>query len=264
MHSKEEVLNKLKLKNENLTANLTDPKTGQIYKYSIVNETTLWRAQTLFTKEPITIEWIRSFKKNKIFFDVGANVGMYSIFASLNSHVAVYAFEPESNNFQTLMNNIDQNNLSDLITPYPIGLSDNTELSKLQISKFEAGSSHHTVGENLLDHENLEVISNNFSQGIFSTTIDDLCFKWNLPIPSYLKIDVDGIESKIIEESTKTLSSSDLESVLIEINENREQDTSIIKTLNKIGFSYDKDQVNKARRESGPHKGYAEYLFVKR
>ena len=264
MHSKEEVLDKLKIKNEKLTANITDPETGQIFKYNIVNETTLWRAQTLFVKEPITIEWIRGFKKNKIFFDVGANVGMYSIFAALNSKVVVYAFEPESNNFQTLMNNIDQNNLSDFITPYPIGLSDITELSKLQISKFEAGSSHHTVGENLLDHKNLEAISNNFSQGIFSTTIDDLCFRWKLPIPSYLKIDVDGIESKIIEESKKTLSSSDLESVLIEINENREQDTVIINTLNKLGFSYDKDQVNKARRESGPHKGYAEYLFIKR
>lgn len=263
MHSKEEVLNKLKLKNEKLTANVTDPKTGQIFKYSIVNEITLWRAQTLFIKEPITIEWIRSFEKNKIFFDVGANVGMYSIFASMNSNVTVYSFEPESNNFQTLMNNITQNNLSDFIIPYPIGLSDRTELSKLQISKFEAGSSHHTVGENYLDHKNLEIISNNFSQGIFSTTIDDLCFRWKLPIPSYLKIDVDGIESKIIEESKKTLSSSQLKSVLIEINENREQDTTIINTLKKIGFSYDKDQVNKARRESGPHKGYAEYLFIK-
>ena len=263
MHSKEEFLNKLKLKNEKLTANVNDPKTGQLFKYTIVNETTLWRAQTLFTKEPITIEWIRSFKKSKVFFDIGANVGMYSIFAALNNAISVYAFEPESNNFQTLMNNIDQNNLTNLITPFPIGLSNKTELSKLQISKFEAGSSHHTVGENLLDHKNLEKISNNFFQGIFSSTIDDLCFKWGLPIPTYLKIDVDGIESKIIDESEKTLSSSELESVLIEINENREQDTSIINTMKKIGFSFDKDQVNEARRKSGPHKGYAEYLFIK-
>ena len=113
---------------------------------------------------------------------------MYSIFAALNSNVSVFAFEPESNNFQTLMNNIDQNNLYKFITPYPIGISNNTELSELQISKFEAGSSHHTVGKNLLDHKNLEVISNSFSQGIFSTTIDDLCFNWKLPIPSYLSV----------------------------------------------------------------------------
>ena len=67
-----------------------------------------WTARnyaTLFIKEPITIDWIRSFKKNNIFYDVGANVGMYSIFAALISDVKVYAFEPESNNFQTLMQN---------------------------------------------------------------------------------------------------------------------------------------------------------------
>ena len=264
MQSKEEVLNKIKLKNERLTANVSDPITKKTLKYSIVNEMTLWRAQTLFTKEPITIEWIRGFENNKVFFDVGANVGMYTIFAALNYNVNVYAFEPESNNFQTLMDNIDQNNLNDFVIPFPIGISDKTELSNLQISKFEAGSSHHTVGKKLLDHKNLEIIPNNFSQGIFSTTLDDLCFKWNLPIPSYLKIDVDGIESKIIDESKKTLSSSNLKSVLIEINENREQDASIIKTFIKMGFSFDKDQVNDARRKSGPHAGYAEYLFIKK
>ena len=55
---------------------------------------------------------------------------MYSIFAALVKEVKVYAFEPESNNFQTLMQNIADNNLVDLISPFPIGISDKTELSK--------------------------------------------------------------------------------------------------------------------------------------
>ena len=41
------------------------------------------------------------------------------------------------------------------------------------------------------------------------------------------------------------------------------KDISIINTLKKIGFNFDNDQVNQARRKSGPHKGYAEYLFYK-
>ena len=88
-------------------------------------------------------------------------------------------------------------------------------------------------------------------------------FSLEITYPSYLKIDVDGIEGKIISESKKILSSSKLESILIEINENRDQDISIINTLKKIGFNFDNDQVNQARRKSGPHKGYAEYLFYK-
>ena len=37
----------------------------------------------------------------------------------------------------------------------------------------------------------------------------------------------------------------------------------ISKKLKKIGFNYDQEQVEKAKRKSGPHKGYAEYLFFK-
>ena len=263
MNQNNKFFDKLKLKQELLTANVTDPITKNIIKYNIVNKTTLWRAETLFTKEPITIKWIRSFKKNKTMFDIGANVGMYSIYAALTRMVNVYAFEPESNNFQNLMQNLIINNLNEFISPFQIGISNKTEITRLQISNFESGSSHHTVGENQLDHNTLERIPSNVSQGIFSTTLDELCFKWNLPIPSYLKIDVDGIESKIIAEANKTLSDTNLESVLIEINENREQDIFIINTLKKLGFSYDKNQVEDAKRKSGPHKGYAEYLFFK-
>ena len=39
----------------------------------------LFRAETFKTKEPETIEWIDSFKKNSVFWDIGANVGIYSL-----------------------------------------------------------------------------------------------------------------------------------------------------------------------------------------
>jgi len=263
MQNKDEFLKKLKLKQEKIIANVSDPVTNKKIKFNVVNDVTLYRAQTLFTKEPITINWIRNFKKNSTFFDIGANVGIYSIYAALSRSVNVYSFEPESSNFHILMENIIINNLNNFIIPFPLGISNKTELTKLQLSLFQTGQSHHTVGENLLDHTTLEAISNNFFQGIFSTTLDELCFKWNLPIPSYLKIDVDGIESKIIEEAKNTLLNPILESLLIEINENREQDIFIINFLKKIGFRFDKDQVDKARRKSGPHKDYAEYLFYK-
>ncbi len=263
MKNNDDFIKKLKVKQEKLTANVIDPITKETIKYNIVNETTLWRAQTIFNKEPITINWIRGFKKNKFMFDIGANVGIYSIYAAITKLVKVYAFEPESNNFQNLMQNIKINNLNTSVTPFPIGISDVTEMSKLQISNFEPGSSHHTVGKNHLDHNTLNIINSELTQGVFSTTLDDLCFKWNLPIPSYLKIDVDGIENKIIEKAQNVLKDSNLDSILIEINENRNEDINIINILSKFGFNYDKDQVANARRKSGLHEGYAEYLFYK-
>ena len=38
------------------------------------------RYKTMFTKEIDTINWIDNFENEKIFWDIGANVGIYSIY----------------------------------------------------------------------------------------------------------------------------------------------------------------------------------------
>ena len=258
----EEFKKRLKSKELTLIKTIKDKESSLQMKFSITNNLTLWRAHSLYTKEPITIQWIRNFKKNSVFFDVGANVGMYTIFAAVISQSNVYSFEPESNNFQILMENILLNNLKNKITAYPLGLGNKTELTKLYLSSFVQGSSHHNVGETV-DH-NLKPRKFDYEQGIFSTSLNDLINKWKLPVPNYLKIDVDGLEYKIIEESLSILNNHHLESVLIEINPNRKEDEKIINTFTACGFSYDKQQVEKATRLDGPHKGYAEYLFFRK
>ena len=94
---------------------------------------------------------------------------MYSIFAGYVSDVKVYSFEPESNNFQVLMENILLNNLVSKISPYPIGISNLSGLTTLYLSNFKKGSSHHVVGESL-DH-NLNKKEAKLKQGIFSSTL---------------------------------------------------------------------------------------------
>ena len=53
--------------------------------FFIPNQTTQWRVETFFTKEPETLEWIDGFVNSKkiIFWDIGANIGLYSIYAAL-------------------------------------------------------------------------------------------------------------------------------------------------------------------------------------
>ena len=74
-------------------------------------------------KEPDMIEWIESFNRNDILFDVGANIGLYSIFASKQGIKKVIAFEPEALNFALLNQNIFLNNEQDRIVPLNVGLS---------------------------------------------------------------------------------------------------------------------------------------------
>ena len=88
----EEFNKKLSIKKEKLIVTITDNISSKKINYSISNDKTLWRAKTLFTKEPITINWIRNFKKDSVFFDVGANVGMYSVFAAIINDIKVFSF----------------------------------------------------------------------------------------------------------------------------------------------------------------------------
>ena len=79
----------LKQKEDLLLAKIEDPITEKIIKFSLKGETTYYRAKTLFTKEPETIDWIRKFEKDSVFYDIGANVGVYSLFSSLE-HLMIF------------------------------------------------------------------------------------------------------------------------------------------------------------------------------
>ena len=147
----DELKNKLSTKNKKLIASIVDKLSNKKMNFLVSNEMTFFRVKSLFSKEPITIDWIRSFENNSIFYDIGANVGMYSIFAAVVNNSKVFSFEPEANNFQTLMENLILNNLSDKIIPYPIAISDKTSFTTLHMNIFDKGSSHHAVGKSL-DH----------------------------------------------------------------------------------------------------------------
>ena len=64
-------------------------------RYVADSQAAEFRIKTLFVKEPMTIEWMHSFRPDEIMLDVGANIGMYSCYAAKIIGARVYAFEPE-------------------------------------------------------------------------------------------------------------------------------------------------------------------------
>src|SRR3954466_10808308 len=94
---------------------------------------TRWRVESIYEKEPWTLEWIATFEPGEIFLDCGANVGMYSIWAAVTRGVRVYAFEPESQNYALLNRNIMLNSVSGAVDAFCLGLSDTAGLSKLHM-----------------------------------------------------------------------------------------------------------------------------------
>lgn len=229
--------------------------------FATPNLATKFRVDTLRSKEPDTIAWIGSFARDAVLVDIGANVGMYSIWAGKTRGVRVFAFEPESQNYAILNKNIVLNGLSDQVVAYCLALSDEIAFSKLYLSGFQAGGSCHTFGEKL-DHR-LERRESRFAQGCVSSTLDQLVEDGVIPVPDHIKIDVDGIEHRVINGCRKVLADPRLKSVLIEINTNLELHRKIISDMTGLGFSYSQDQVRAALRSEGEFAGVGNHIFYR-
>ena len=50
--------------------------------FSVPNHLALYRCKTFKTKEPDTLTWIEQMGEDSVFWDIGANVGLYSIYAA--------------------------------------------------------------------------------------------------------------------------------------------------------------------------------------
>src|SRR5262245_39234556 len=91
---------------------------------------TKWRVDSLLEKEPSTIAWIAGFRRDEVLVDVGANVGVYTIWAAKTRGVRVFAFEPEAQNYALLNRNIALNGLGPRVTAYCLALSNEAGYSE--------------------------------------------------------------------------------------------------------------------------------------
>ena len=244
---------------EQLTPRTELEHEGVVMVFSTPTTFTLWRARSIYDKEPWTLEWIAGFEPGDILLDCGANVGMYTIWAAATRGARVYAFEPEAQNYALLNRNIMLNNLGEAVQAYCMGLADRSGLSTLHMADLRVGGSCHAVGDALdFRHEPLKT---EFRQGCVAATIDELVGSGQIPVPNHIKIDVDGFEPKVIAGAAKTLAHEAVRSLLIETNQNLADHQAMVKALNAMKFRHDPAQVARAERKEGTFKGVAEYVF---
>lgn len=228
-------------------------------KYECVSLVTLWRAKTLLTKEPDTIEWINSFSNGDLLYDIGANVGMYSIYAA-SKGIKVIAFEPESQNFAQLNRNIFLNQFQNQVTGLNLAIGKSSAIDYLFLSTFTVGEAINNLGSSVdYNHKPMESV---FKQGAMSISLDDLVEKFNLPVPNHIKIDVDGLESDIISGAKATLSHPELKSILVELNDDLPEDSGAVEVLRKNGFVL-KGRYHAPMFDLTEYKNIYNYIFVR-
>tara|TARA_B100000925_G_scaffold285583_1_gene262091 strand:- start:59 stop:940 length:882 start_codon:yes stop_codon:yes gene_type:complete len=195
-----------------------------------------FRHRTFSTKEPELIEWIEEYGGG-VFFDIGANIGIYSLFYAKAKEGNVYSFEPSVFNLRQLAKNISINNLSERITIVSNPLSDSTGIAKFINGSEDEGGALSSFGVEY-GHDG-EPIMSEINYSVLGFSLDDL-FEKNVlkEMPSLIKIDVDGIEHLILRGASKTLKSEKLKSLLIEVNDDfKEQAQQVKAILESTGFT---------------------------
>jgi FkbM family methyltransferase len=182
-------------------------------------------------KERLTCEWIeKHYKKGDVIYDIGANIGAVSLISAayLEKDCLIYSFEPVPSTFNMLFKNIMLNDFDKVIVPLNIALSDKVQIDNFNLTSLESGTSGHSV-------DGAGVLSN-FSKRltVLTQTLDNLIDSYNLKIANHLKIDVDGIDYRVLLGGENSiLKNPKLKTILIEKNDN---EGNIRLLLQKHGF----------------------------
>lgn len=186
-------------------------------------------------KEPETVKWIeRNSGKNLVMYEIGANIGQYSLVAAANK-IKVLAFEPGFSNFNTLNKNITLNNFDNKISAFNLAFSRETKVEKFKYHDITSGTSLCFYNE-----EGYYKTKKNSKKLIEKDTLiyslDNFIKTFKLPSAQLLKIDVDGAEYEIICGAKETLSNKKLKSIIIEVDEDIKNSSEIQKIIEKSGF----------------------------
>ena len=172
-----------------------------------------------------------------MFWDIGANIGLYSLYAAtVHEDIEIISFEPSTSNLRVLSRNISINNLSSKVKINQLPLCADSNINSIMHEpNFIEGWAMNSFGESK-DYLGKNFISEQ-KYSLYGTNIDFYIENKILKVPNYIKIDVDGIEHKILQGAKTCLSDKKLESISIELNENyQEQYEIIIKIMAEFDF----------------------------
>lgn len=172
-------------------------------------------------KEPDTVKWIESFHKSDIAFDIGANIGAYSLIMGKYAKM-VFAFEPSVFTFTTLVKNIHTNMASNVV-PVNMALSERKKIGEFAYSSTDLGSSVHGL--------DVRLVKEAYRQKILSYSIDDFIADFGIEFPNHIKLDVDGIEFDILKGAAKTISAKAFKSLMVEADDNRKDMFDFLESL---------------------------------
>jgi FkbM family methyltransferase len=168
----------------------------------------IWAGRDLERRELDFV--IGGLRPDSIFFDVGANVGLFSIPAGKKLQTGkVYAFEPSAATFAQLSENMRLNNLSNSHLVHS-AVGDHPGEAVLQINA-PGKDGLNTIGNPA--HEDSEIIA---TETVTLITLDDFITENCIPRVDLMKVDVEGAELLVFRGARQLLARPDAPAILYE------------------------------------------------
>ena len=150
----------------------------------------------------------RYLQRASVVVDVGANVGVYTLWISqyLGSEGRLIAFEPDPENYLRCAENIRQNDLAMV------------ELEQKAVSN-RSGALEFSVGKDMENHLIPDEGESGFSIRVEAITLDEYCREHEIAKIDFLKIDVEGAELLVLQGAADALASCLIGVIQLEVTD---------------------------------------------
>jgi len=205
-------------------------------KYDIGEESIAKQLALDGIREPGATEYFRRYIKNcKVFFDIGANIGYYTLIAAceMPDKSLIYALEPSRKNMELLKRNILINGYEKKVKLFQLAVSN----KKDKIDFFESPMSNlNTTYKSELINKKQIPFKNKYQ--VDAVTVDGFFADKNLP--DFIKMDIEGAEVEVIDGMREVLSTAKKLTLFIEIHPQLLQNTKLMRDflikLKNFGF----------------------------
>jgi len=145
-----------------------------------------------------------------VVFDVGANIGRYSLLAKnvLGGKAVIHAFEPSRQTFEMLSSGVEE---CEAVVLHNFGFG--KEEKKAALFSNETGSGMASIYERRLEHFDMKM---NLKEEVEIKTIDGFCKSNRIKRIHFLKIDAEGHELKILDGASDMLNSGAIDFIQFE------------------------------------------------
>lgn len=169
--------------------------------------------------EPELLDLIDSLPRQTTFYDIGASIGLFSLYAAKRMGGTVCAFEAEAQNYSVLEYNhfLNREDLGGTLIALNVALSDDAGLGSLHTRKYGAGEHGKTLDRAITQDTKQDFVPEHV-QSVLKMPLDELVERCGLPVPNVIKIDVDGAETSVLRGAQRTLAREELHTVFIELS----------------------------------------------